>query len=236
MEFSYTHTFFLYRVTNDILLMCPLKTCQIGTGRLLGPPVLLLASKQLANTLDTALPEVLSNTPGKCDTRKSKDSHTETPLMTPHGLADHVSYGFLGLDLAGWPRLKWVVTDSKYLTKPSKDWQPHIPTANTEPAYIEVTITPTIPCLPHYQPITLGVPVCISVSHLIAVVSPPQYKASKEGTVMGVAVSKVAMLTHCQALTQACNYCEGELHNIYWGVVFGVGGVQTFIRYAICYF
>lgn len=27
---------------------------------------------------------------------------------------------------------------------------------------------------------------------------------------MGVAVSKVAMLTHCQALTQACNYCEGE--------------------------
>lgn len=27
---------------------------------------------------------------------------------------------------------------------------------------------------------------------------------------VGVAVSKVAMLTHCQALTQACNYCEGE--------------------------
>uniref|UniRef100_A0A8D3CBD0 Disco-interacting protein 2 homolog Bb n=1 Tax=Scophthalmus maximus TaxID=52904 RepID=A0A8D3CBD0_SCOMX len=73
----------------------------------------------------------------------------------------------------GWPRLKWVVTDSKYLTKPSKDWQPHIPTANTDPAYIE-------------------------------------YKANKEGTVVGVAVSKVAMLTHCQALTQACNYCEGE--------------------------
>ncbi|KAF3856461.1 hypothetical protein F7725_017184 [Dissostichus mawsoni] len=71
----------------------------------------------------------------------------------------------------GWPRLKWVVTDTKYLTKPSKDWQPHIPTANTDPAYIE-------------------------------------YKASKDGTVVGVAVSKVAMLTHCQALTQACNYCE----------------------------
>uniref|UniRef100_A0A4W6EHX1 Disco interacting B n=1 Tax=Lates calcarifer TaxID=8187 RepID=A0A4W6EHX1_LATCA len=77
------------------------------------------------------------------------------------------------LQFKGWPRLKWVVTDSKYLTKPSKDWQPHIPTANTDPAYIE-------------------------------------YKASKEGTVVGVAVSKVAMLTHCQALTQACNYCEGE--------------------------
>ncbi len=39
-----------------------------------------------------------------------------------------------------------------------------------------------------------------------------QYKASKEGTVMGVAVSKISMLTHCQALTQACNYCEGECH------------------------
>uniref|UniRef100_A0A3Q2CGE2 Disco-interacting protein 2 homolog Ba n=1 Tax=Cyprinodon variegatus TaxID=28743 RepID=A0A3Q2CGE2_CYPVA len=73
----------------------------------------------------------------------------------------------------GWPRMRWVVTDTKYLTKPSKDWQPHIPTANTDTAYIE-------------------------------------YKASKEGTVMGVAVSKIAMLTHCQALTQACNYSEGE--------------------------
>ncbi|TRZ00032.1 hypothetical protein DNTS_033580 [Danionella cerebrum] len=79
------------------------------------------------------------------------------------------------MQFKGWPRLKWVVTDTKYLTKPSKDWQPHIPTANTDTAYIEV-----------------------------------RYKASKEGTVMGVAVSKISMLTHCQALTQACNYCEGE--------------------------
>uniref|UniRef100_A0A9J8DF60 Disco-interacting protein 2 homolog Ba n=1 Tax=Cyprinus carpio carpio TaxID=630221 RepID=A0A9J8DF60_CYPCA len=77
------------------------------------------------------------------------------------------------MQFKGWPRLKWVVTDTKYLTKPSKDWQPHIPTANTDTAYIE-------------------------------------YKASKEGTVMGVAVSKISMLTHCQALTEACNYCEGE--------------------------
>uniref|UniRef100_A0A4W5QUZ7 Disco-interacting protein 2 homolog Ba n=1 Tax=Hucho hucho TaxID=62062 RepID=A0A4W5QUZ7_9TELE len=77
------------------------------------------------------------------------------------------------IQFKGWPRMKWVVTDTKYLTKPSKDWQPHIPTANTDTAYIE-------------------------------------YKASKEGTVMGVAVSKIALLTHCQALTQACNYCEGE--------------------------
>lgn len=37
--------------------------------------------------------------------------------------------------------MKWVVTDTKYLTKPSKDWQPHIPTANTDAAYIEVCLT-----------------------------------------------------------------------------------------------
>uniref|UniRef100_A0A4W3HGZ0 Disco-interacting protein 2 homolog Bb n=1 Tax=Callorhinchus milii TaxID=7868 RepID=A0A4W3HGZ0_CALMI len=73
----------------------------------------------------------------------------------------------------GWPRLKWVVTDSKYLSKPSKDWQPNIQPAGSEPAYIE-------------------------------------YKTSKEGSVMGVAISRVAMLLHCQALTQACGYNEGE--------------------------
>uniref|UniRef100_A0A8C4XY78 Disco interacting B n=1 Tax=Gopherus evgoodei TaxID=1825980 RepID=A0A8C4XY78_9SAUR len=73
----------------------------------------------------------------------------------------------------GWPRLKWVVTDSKYLSKSPKDWQPNISTAGTEPAYIE-------------------------------------YKTSKEGSVMGVTVSRIAMLSHCQALSQACNYSEGE--------------------------
>ncbi|XP_072262889.1 disco-interacting protein 2 homolog B isoform X2 [Pyxicephalus adspersus] len=74
----------------------------------------------------------------------------------------------------GWPKLKWVVTDSRYLTKAPKDWQPHITTAGTEPAYIE-------------------------------------YKTSKEGSVMGVTVSRIAMLSHCQAVSQACNYTEGEI-------------------------
>uniref|UniRef100_A0A6I8SSE3 Disco-interacting protein 2 homolog B n=1 Tax=Xenopus tropicalis TaxID=8364 RepID=A0A6I8SSE3_XENTR len=73
----------------------------------------------------------------------------------------------------GWPKLKWVVTDSRYLSKSPKDWQPHITNAGTEPAYIE-------------------------------------YKTSKEGSVMGVTVSRIAMLSHCQALSQACNYTEGE--------------------------
>ncbi|XP_069509549.1 disco-interacting protein 2 homolog B isoform X2 [Ambystoma mexicanum] len=73
----------------------------------------------------------------------------------------------------GWPKLKWVVTDSRYLSKSPKDWQPHISVAGTEPAYIE-------------------------------------YKTSKEGSVMGVTVSRIAMLSHSQALSQACNYTEGE--------------------------
>ncbi|XP_029450844.1 disco-interacting protein 2 homolog B isoform X3 [Rhinatrema bivittatum] len=73
----------------------------------------------------------------------------------------------------GWPKLKWVVTDSRYLSKSPKDWQPHISAAGTEPAYIE-------------------------------------YKTSKEGSVMGVTVSRIAMLSHAQALSQACNYTEGE--------------------------
>uniref|UniRef100_A0A8C1GP86 Disco-interacting protein 2 homolog Ba n=1 Tax=Cyprinus carpio TaxID=7962 RepID=A0A8C1GP86_CYPCA len=48
------------------------------------------------------------------------------------------------MQFKGWPRLKWVVTDTKYLTKPSKDWQPHIPTANTDTAYIEVSAGSTL--------------------------------------------------------------------------------------------
>jgi len=93
--------------------------------------------------------------------------------------------------------MKWVVTDTKYLTKPSKDWQPHIPTANTDTAYIEVLFRT---CSRSFGISTL----------LLMYMLFHQYKASKEGTVMGVAVSKISMLTHCQALTQACNYCEGQ--------------------------
>ncbi|XP_064167595.1 disco-interacting protein 2 homolog A-like isoform X4 [Anguilla rostrata] len=37
-----------------------------------------------------------------------------------------------------------------------------------------------------------------------------EYKTSKEGSTMGVAVSHSAMLAHCHALTQACGYAEAE--------------------------
>ncbi|XP_034878344.1 disco-interacting protein 2 homolog C [Mirounga leonina] len=72
----------------------------------------------------------------------------------------------------GWPKLLWFVTESKHLSKPPRDWFPHIKDANNDTAYIE-------------------------------------YKTCKDGSVLGVTVTRIALLTHCQALTQACGYTEG---------------------------
>uniref|UniRef100_A0A5F8HFP3 Disco interacting C n=1 Tax=Monodelphis domestica TaxID=13616 RepID=A0A5F8HFP3_MONDO len=70
-----------------------------------------------------------------------------------------------------WPKLLWFVTESKHLSKPPRDWFPHIKDANNDTAYIE-------------------------------------YKTCKDGSVLGVTVTRIALLTHCQALTQACGYTE----------------------------
>lgn len=40
---------------------------------------------------------------------------------------------------------------------------------------------------------------------------PYQYKTCKDGSVLGVTVTRIALLTHCQALTQSCSYTEGIL-------------------------
>uniref|UniRef100_A0A5F8G6R1 Disco interacting C n=1 Tax=Monodelphis domestica TaxID=13616 RepID=A0A5F8G6R1_MONDO len=72
-----------------------------------------------------------------------------------------------------WPKLLWFVTESKHLSKPPRDWFPHIKDANNDTAYIE-------------------------------------YKTCKDGSVLGVTVTRIALLTHCQALTQACGYTEAE--------------------------
>uniref|UniRef100_A0A8C6T2L1 Disco interacting protein 2 homolog C n=1 Tax=Neogobius melanostomus TaxID=47308 RepID=A0A8C6T2L1_9GOBI len=37
-----------------------------------------------------------------------------------------------------------------------------------------------------------------------------EYKTCKDGSVLGVTVTRVAMLAHCQALTQCCSYTEAE--------------------------
>lgn len=37
-----------------------------------------------------------------------------------------------------------------------------------------------------------------------------EYTSDKEGSVMGVTVTRQAMLNHCRALTSACHYTEGE--------------------------
>lgn len=39
-----------------------------------------------------------------------------------------------------------------------------------------------------------------------------QYKTCKDGSVLGVTVMRIAMLTHCQAITQSCSYTEGSTH------------------------
>uniref|UniRef100_A0A672RYD7 Disco interacting C n=1 Tax=Sinocyclocheilus grahami TaxID=75366 RepID=A0A672RYD7_SINGR len=74
----------------------------------------------------------------------------------------------------GWPKLLWFVTESKHLSKPPRDWFPHIKDANNDTAYIE-------------------------------------YKTCKDGSVLGVTVTRIALLTHCQALTQSCGYTEAEI-------------------------
>ncbi|XP_062843834.1 disco-interacting protein 2 homolog C isoform X3 [Trichomycterus rosablanca] len=73
----------------------------------------------------------------------------------------------------GWPKLLWVVTDSKHLSKPPREWCPLIKDANSDTAYIE-------------------------------------YKTGKDGSVLGVTVTRMAMLTHCQTLTHTCGYNEAE--------------------------
>nr|XP_029481728.1 disco-interacting protein 2 homolog C-like [Oncorhynchus nerka] len=73
----------------------------------------------------------------------------------------------------GWPKLLWFVTESKHLSKPPRDWFPHIKDANSDTAYIE-------------------------------------YKTCKDGSVLGVTVMRIALLTHCQSLTQSCGYTEAE--------------------------
>ncbi|XP_030629546.1 disco-interacting protein 2 homolog C [Chanos chanos] len=77
------------------------------------------------------------------------------------------------LQFKGWPKLLWVVTDSRHLSKPPRDWYPLIKDANSDTAYIE-------------------------------------YKTCKDGSVLGVTVTRIAMLTHSQVLTHTCGYTEAE--------------------------
>ncbi|KAJ8268605.1 hypothetical protein COCON_G00137770 [Conger conger] len=76
----------------------------------------------------------------------------------------------------GWPKLLWFVTESKHLSKPPRDWFPHIKDANNDGHGLHE----------------------------------PEYKTCKDGSVLGVTVMRIALLTHCQALTQSCGYTEAE--------------------------
>ena len=51
-------------------------------------------------------------------------------------------------------------------------------------------------------------------SPLLSPPPPPphtQYSSAKDGSALGVAVTRTALLTHCRSLTTACLYREGEL-------------------------
>ena len=47
--------------------------------------------------------------------------------------------------------------------------------------------------------------------HLTCFRSNFQYTSQQDGSVLGVSVSRSAMLAHARTLTSACNYTEGEI-------------------------
>lgn len=59
---------------------------------------------------------------------------------------------------SGWPKLLWFVTESKHLSKPPRDWFPHIKDANNDTAYIEVSLPMELCPLWKYQFIQIILP------------------------------------------------------------------------------
>lgn len=95
----------------------------------------------------------------------------------------------------GWPRLTWFVTE--HLPKPPKDWAPPQRPQPDTPAYVEVMLI-----LTHYSEYCYHCATkCCSF--------PMQYSSAKDGSALGVTVTRSALLTHCRSLTTACLYKEG---------------------------
>lgn len=84
--------------------------------------------------------------------------------------------------LKGWPRLQWFVTE--HLPKPPKEF-------NTN-------------SMRHGGSSHTGNGTQDDGNAYV------EYTSDKEGSVMGVTVSRQAMMNHCRALTMACHYTEGE--------------------------
>ncbi|WAR09517.1 DIP2C-like protein, partial [Mya arenaria] len=82
----------------------------------------------------------------------------------------------------GWPRLSWLSTDS--MSKLPKDWQPPPKASEDVPAYVEVKEIQN---------------------------RSDTYSTSKDGSTVGVTVTRNGVLGHCRTLTVACNYTEGEV-------------------------
>ncbi|XP_052229849.1 disco-interacting protein 2-like isoform X3 [Dreissena polymorpha] len=82
----------------------------------------------------------------------------------------------------GWPRLAWLSTDS--MSKMPKDWQPPPKASEDVPCYVEVKEIQS---------------------------RSDTYTTGKDGSTVGVTVTRNGALGHCRTLTVACNYTEGEV-------------------------
>jgi len=133
--------------------------------------------------------------------------------------------------MIGWPKLFWMTTE--HLHKPPKDWQPPPRLSDETPAYIEVR---AIAACFHFQPLggakltfsfscdnerlkAFKAALLINFLYLsrdsqittMIFFSQLQYTTQQDGSALGVAVSRKSMLNQARALTNACNYSEGEI-------------------------
>lgn len=108
---------------------------------------------------------------------------------------------------SGWPKLLWVLSDSRNLSKPPREYFPLIKDANNDTAYIEVKHRVLVCWTLYVQMILMQL-----LWQWVCFVFDWQYKTCKDGSVMGITVSRMAMFTHCQTLTQTCGYTEGKIN------------------------
>uniref|UniRef100_A0A672NDG4 Disco-interacting protein 2 homolog C-like n=1 Tax=Sinocyclocheilus grahami TaxID=75366 RepID=A0A672NDG4_SINGR len=74
------------------------------------------------------------------------------------------------MQFKGWPKLLWVLTDSKHLSKPPREWFPLIKDANNDTAYIE-KINNDITCTNFYLGLAFAAPGCKTTQFCIFILS-----------------------------------------------------------------
>lgn len=92
------------------------------------------------------------------------------------------------IQFKGWPKLTWFVTE--HLAKTPRDWTPQ----------------PRLLCR-IYLKLAFQSSGCRLSDDTPAYI---EYSTDRDGSVMGVTITRAAMVQHCRMLTMACNYTEGE--------------------------